>query len=158
MNLSIKVTEDFIEQREQRLPRYNKKLNWDDPKEVAAARMRIDCELYEWHLINTNEAEDHDDWRVDAILNGNAIDVKFIEKWYNISNYKLLNILKQRDTIHGYTFMEWVDRPNRPLEVGDEPTIAHVRYIKYEQLINNLQVGKFGGYYVDVREHTRKLV
>lgn len=116
--------------------------------------MDLDAELYEHHMITTGQWEDYDDWKVDAVVPGvGNVDVKFISKWYNISNVKMLNILQQRFILDAYVFMEWVGRPQRPLEAGDEVDIRYVKTLLYDDLCDRIKVsrGKWGGFYADVR-------
>ena len=116
--------------------------------------MDLDAEIYEHHRITTGDWEDYDDWKVDAVVPGiGAVDVKFVSKWYNISNVKMLNILQQRFVLDAYVFMEWLGRPQRPLEAGDEVEIGYVKTLLYDDLCDRIKVsrGKWGGFYADVR-------
>lgn len=155
----IEVTAEFIKYRTEKQKLYNRR-GRDENKFV----MDLDCELYEWYMIDMGEWKAHDDWRIDAVLvNAHSaipgedteanIDVKFIKKWYNLSNTKMLNFVKQHDVIHGYLFMEWVEEPTGPLLEGDIVSVRQIRYLPYSDLANLIQIsrGKWGGFYADVR-------
>ena len=160
MTLSIEVTEEFVAERERKVPLYNKKA-WKrgmTDAEIRAAKMRIDCELYEYAMIKSGDWEEEpDDWKIDGYIISDAghtpVDVKTISKYFNIDRYKMLNIIRQRDAIDGFVFVEWIDRPDRPTEVGDVVTIGVVGYLSFDEVLDNLLVsGKTDGYYVDVRK------
>ena len=155
----IEVTAEFIKYRTEKQKLYNRR-GRDENRFI----MDLDCELYEWYMIDMGEWKAHDDWRIDAVLvNAHSaipgedteanIDVKFIKKWYNLSNTKMLNFVKQHDVIHGYLFMEWVEEPTGQLLEGDIVSVRQVRYLPYSDLANLIQVsrGKWGGFYADVR-------
>ena len=155
----IRVPAEFIKYRAEKEKLYNRR-----GRDRNKFLMDLDCEIYEWYMIDIGEWKAHDDWRIDAVLKNvhsalpsedteANIDVKFIKKWYNLSNTKMLNFVKQHDVIHGYLFMEWVYEPTRPLEEGDDVACRQVRYLPYTDLANIIQIsrGKWGGFYADVR-------
>lgn len=147
--MKLTVTEEFINLRTDKRNLYNRRGRTEE-----AFLMDLDAELYEHHMITTGQWEDYDDWKVDAVVPGvGNVDVKFISKWYNISNVKMLNILQQRFILDAYVFMEWVGRPQRPLEAGDEVDIRYVKTLLYDDLCDRIKVsrGKWGGFYADVR-------
>ena len=119
----------------------------------------LDAEILEHHMISEGEWNDEDDWRVDAYVETAdgiyRFDVKFISKWYNISCTKMLNHLQQEGIVDGYAFYEWVNRPNRPLSVGDRVDIRSIGTINYDELRSLIKVsrGKWGGFYADVRSY-----
>lgn len=148
--VTIEVTQDFIDHRTEKAALYNKRGRSDN-----RFLMDLDAEIYEWYMINHGDWNAHEDWRVDAVQPcGDYVDVKFISKWYNISCTKMHNIIQQRNVLDGFVFMEWVDRPERPLECGDRVTVRRLGYIEYDSLLGLIQVsrGKWGGFYADVRK------
>ena len=153
MTLQIEVTDEFIAHRSEKAALYNKRGRPQDK-----FLMDLDAEIFEWYMINTEQWMDDDDWMVDAIIPDpdgyKCIDVKFIAKWYNISDTKMHNIIQQRKILDGYLFMEWMDRPDRPLRAGDKVSIREIGYIKYEELLDLIKVsrGQWGGFYADVRK------
>lgn len=150
--MQIKVTQDFIDWRTEKAAMYNKR-----GRKTERFLMDLDCEILEWHMITTDQWMESDDWKIDGIIPDpdgyKAVDVKFIDKWYNISCTKMHNILQQRHCLDGYLFYEWVDRPERPLSTGDRVDIRSIGYIPYEDLIDLIKVsrGKWGGFYADAR-------
>ena len=148
--MEIEVTEEFIQHRAEKAAMYNKRGRPQDK-----FLMDLDAEIFEWYMITHENWEEHDDWRVDAIQPcGDKIDVKFISKWYNINETKMHNIIQQRKILDGFVFMEWMDRPDRPLRAGDKVSVRKIGYIEYEELLDLIKVsrGQWGGFYADVRK------
>jgi len=156
LTTQIKVTSNFINHRAEKEAMYNKR-----GRDHNRFLMDLDCEIYEWYKIDNGEWQPHKDWRVDGQVydptNKNTawynVDVKFIKKWYNISNTKMLNFVKQHDIVDLYIFMEWVEEYDRPLQEGDTVEVRPVGQISYTDLANIIQIsrGKWGGFYADVR-------
>lgn len=150
--MKITVSKEFIEHKEWALETYN--LYGRTPR---AHSMAIDCELYELEMISRDLWCAYDDWKVDGVCKetGRYIDVKTLSgKYFNINTgQKLLNILAQRNILDGYQFIEWADRPNRPLELGDEVEVRDIGFLSYDQLADALRVSMKvpHGYYVAVR-------
>ena len=147
--MEITITEDFIAHRTDKSKLYNRR-NRSENKFL----MDLDAEILEFTKIKQGQWLEHDDWRVDGINEkGLHIDVKFISKWYNLSNVKMLNILQQRDILDGFEFYEWSIRPNRPMREGDKIEVTHLGYVDYDSLADNIKVsrGKWGGFYADPR-------
>ena len=152
--MKITVTEDFISHRTDKALIYNRRKR-DQDKFL----MDIDAEIVEWFYMTTNQWQPHKSWMVDGINHlGRKVDVKFISKWYNISNQKMLNIVKQRNILDDYSFWEWIERPARPMRAGDEVTVRHVCDVKYGALADNIRVstGRWGGFYADPRGLLRR--
>ena len=147
--MKLIVKPEFIEYREEKRQQYNQR-NRSDRKFL----MDLDAELYEWDKLNYDEWLSSDDWRIDAFDEwGRAIDVKFIRKYWNVSREKTLNLIKQRNVLYGYLFMEWVSRPSRPLMAGDEVEVKQLGYIDYNTVADSLKKSfkEPDGFYVDVR-------
>ena len=172
LTTQIKVTSDFLNHRAEKEAMYNKR-----GRDHNRFLMDLDCEIYEWYKIDNGEWQPHKDWRVDAQVYDPTneytrrnlydsyddksksftawcnVDVKFIKKWYNISNTKMLNFVKQHNIVDLYIFMEWVEEYDRPLQEGDTVEVRPVGQLSYTDLANLIQVsrGKWGGFYADVR-------
>ena len=144
------VNEDFMKHKEWALENYNKYGRTD-----RAHSMAIDCELYERTMIEEGYWKKSSDWRIDGIDRGIAVDVKTLAgKYFNINTgQKILNIIAQRNVIYGYQFVEWVDRPNRPLALGDRVEVSCLGLLTYDMLADNIKVSMKvpHGYYADVR-------
>ena len=140
----------FIEQRDLRQLQYNAR-----GRDLNRHLMDIDAELYEYYHIHEAEYEDDDRWEVDMVLdNQHFIDCKCIAKWYNISQMKMCYLLRQHGITTEFEFWEWVSRPDRPLEPGDEVSMRQLNVVPYWDVMKQIQPSKFnGGYYVDVRKH-----
>lgn len=121
--------------------------------------MDLDAELYEWEMLRTYEWVSHPSWMVDGIdKQGIRLDVKFIRKYWNVSREKTLNLIKQRKVLEGYLFMEWVDKPNRPLVAGDAVTVRQIGFLQYDTVADNLRKSfkEPDGFYVDVHTLIRQ--
>ena len=144
----IVVDRGFITQRNERAKKYNP--NGRTKKRLL---MDIDCELYEYLMIKNGVWKDDNRWQIDGHAPGiGAVDVKCIKGFYNIGRKKLLHILKQRGIVDYYWFVEWVERPDRPLKTGDRCGFKNIGLVGYEELLDNIQVSfKADGYYLDAR-------
>ena len=152
--MQIEVTEGFIDHRTEKTFLYNTR-----KRSTEKFLMDLDAELLEYHMIHNGYWEEHESWMVDAIDDhGQTIDVKFIDKWYNISNQKMLNILQQRNILDVYSFWEYTERPDRPMRQGDKISVRHVNDVSYGSLADNIRVsrGKWGGFYADPRGMSRR--
>jgi hypothetical protein len=145
--VDIKITQDFIAQREERAKIYNAR-----GRSEEQLRLDIECEVFEWWMISQGTWDDDDRWEIDGVcpIYGN-VDVKFVKKWYNLSCQKLIYLLRQRDITEHFLFCEWVKRPERLLEDGDIVAVNVLGAIPYWDLVNALRTSKYNGYYVDVK-------
>ena len=144
----IKVTQEFIDQRNEREKLYNA---FGRSKNVVLKA--IECEIVEYELIRLGEMTDDDRWEIDAIdAGGVSIDFKNIKKYYNIPRRKLLNILKQQGITDQFWFWEWTKRPKDLLVAGDMVETGFVGILSHQEILDNLKVSfQTDGYYVDVR-------
>ncbi len=145
----LTVPEDFITYRAEKAKQYNQR-----GRTERKFLMDIDCELYEFLMIKEGIWDPHESWMVDAVTpTGTHIDVKFIQKYWNLSGSKITNILQQRRIIDEYQFMEWKDRPKRPFEAGDEVECDIVGELSYDQVADNIRPSfkAQGQYYLDAR-------
>ena len=148
--MKIKVTQDFIDYRTDKSQIYNQRGRSD-----RKFLMDLDAELYEWDKLNYDEWRSHPSWMVDAYDEWDRkIDVKFIRGFWNVSREKTLNLIKQRDVLDGYLFMEWVSKPSRPLQAGDEVEVRQVGFLSYGDVADNLRKSfkEPDGFYVPVRK------
>lgn len=141
------VEEDFILHVDEKMKLYNPR-----GRDKDKMRMDIECEIHEFNMIKRGVWDAHEDWRIDAVSSfSGKVDIKFIKTWYNINCKKMLNIIEQRDCIDHYVFCQWLERPSTPLRKGDECSYQVLGVLTYNELLNNLQVSKYNGFYVDVR-------
>lgn len=146
----IKVPYEFIDYRTQRYGEYNQGKRSD-----RKFLMDLDAELYEWWMINHGGWTSWDGWEVDAFNTMElTVDVKFISKYWNLSRQSVVNIIQQRTVLDIYQLMEWVSRPNRPLEVNDEVTVRYLGVLPWADAADNIRVsGKDPyGFYIDARK------
>ena len=147
--INFTVPDEFIVQRNERKEKYNAR-GRDDKKHL----MDIDCELFEYyHLEEVPGYSDDDRWEIDMVKGHKNIDCKCITKWYNISQMKMCYLLRQHGATTHFQFWEWTERPDRPLEAGDEVVMQDLGTIKYWDVLKNIQPSGYnGGYYVNVRK------
>ena len=76
--MKIIVSQEFVDQCIARSNIYNA----GERSEQQLIR-DIECEIFEYHMISTDQWDDHDSWKVDGVSDvyGN-VDVKFIDKFY----------------------------------------------------------------------------
>ena len=153
MEYTIYVTQEFIDQRKKNFELYNAG-NRSDRKFL----MDLDCEVVEFEFIAAGQWQCGkaigQGWEVDAIVDGKRADLKFVQKYWNISPRRIVNIIRQRNTIDEYHFWEWVDRPNRPLEAGDKVEVRFVGILSYDDVADNIKPSfkQAGGHYVAIRQ------
>jgi len=149
MIVDIRVTQDFIYQCDARATKYNPR-----GRTYEQLRLDIECEIFEWWMINKGTWKHHSSWEVDGIdqIWGN-IDVKFIKSWYNIPCNKMIYLLKQREITNAFLFCEWHKRPQRVLKPGDKEQVNTLGILEYWELIDLIKPSKFNGFYADIRKH-----
>lgn len=146
----ITVNQNFLKHREEKFNQYNQRGRTD-----RKFLMDLDAELLEHTMIEKGKWFAHPSWMVDFMdVTGTTYDVKFIRKFWNVSREKTLNVIKQRNILNNFMFWEWVDRPNRPLENGDDVTVQLVGTLTYDEVADNLRKSykEPDGFYVDVRK------
>lgn len=148
MEITIQVTEAFIQQREANSELYN-----SCGRSKRKFLMDLDCEIVEFDYIAREVWSSWDGWEVDAIIEDKKVDLKFVQKYWNITPRRIVNIIRQRNIIDEYHFWQWVDKPSRPLEAGDVVVVRFVGELTYDQVADNIKPSfkQAGGHYVDVR-------
>jgi hypothetical protein len=150
--MKIKVDRKFITQRNAR-----SKLYKANGRPLSRLLMDIECELYEYEMIKKGIWKDDDNWQIDGHAPFGSVDVKCVKAYYNVNRKKLLHILKQRDYVDYFYFIEWKDRPTRLLKTGDEVEFNYIGKLSYDDLIKHLKISfKTEGYYVDARKTAKK--
>lgn len=146
--MKITVDKKFIEQREANLLIYKRGKRTEDKH-----RQNIDCELYEYEMIKSGEWLDHPMWFTDAITEDGNVEVKFIQKYFNIAAHKRKFAIEKQLTENGsFVFVEKVDWPARALEEGDVVEINVVGTLTSSTVRKNMSSSNYNsGYYVDVR-------
>ena len=152
MIVDIAITKDFINQRDARAEIYNPR-----NRSFEQLKLDIECEIFEWHMIDKGTWQDHIDWQVDGVdqLYGN-VDVKFIKTWYNIPCNKMIYLLKQRDLTDNFYFCEWHERPQRLLVAGDIVKVNTLGILEYWELVDIIKPSKYNGFYADIRKHLER--
>lgn len=147
--MKIKVTQEFIDQCYERAEIYN-----PGTRSKEQLLRDIECEIFEYHMIKTDQWDSHDSWKVDGVSDvyGN-VDVKFVHKYYNIAHKKMAYLAWQATDLETFLFVEWVSRPDRLLKAGDEVEVRIVGYLSYMDFLKNVRPSHYNnGYYVDVRK------
>ena len=147
---TVTVCEEFISHRTDKAEIYNMR-----GRTESRFLQDLDCEIVEFTKILVGEWFEHPTWHVDAITReGHNIDVKFVQEYWNLSKTRTSNIMRQYGIVNYYHLYEWVDRPKRPLEVGDVVSFRQVGVLSYEQVMQSMMPSKHepGGYYVAIRK------
>ena len=153
MIVDVTVDAEFLAHREWALNTYK-----PGKKSKKQHAMSIDCELYEHHMMTHEGGSATDTWAVDYISKtGSCIDVKCLfDKWFNIAPQKMVNILHQRDFINEYEFIEHVNMPERPVELGDVVQIRRLGLLSYDALAKIIRPSGYqfrgSSHYADVRK------
>ena len=145
----ITIDQGFIDQREHRATIYNQgNRTWQQ------FCKDIECEIHEYVMIKNDVWQDHESWKVDGVAPGiGNVDVKFIDKYYNIGHKKMAYLAWQSTDLDYFVFMEWVKRPDRLLRAGDEVEYRQVGMLSYHEFLKHVRPSKYNsGYYVDVRK------
>ena len=147
--LILQVSSGFLNYRTDKAKVYNQR-----GRSNKRFLMDLDAELFEYSQIKKGLYDPHASWMVDfSTRNGMNVDVKFIRKYWNVSREKTLNLIKQRKMLDEYWFYEWIDKPSRPLEEGDEVIVNLIGKLSYDMVADNLRKSykEPDGFYVDVR-------
>ena len=146
--MKITVDKKFILQRNKRAKLYNA-----NGRSKERLLKDIECELYEYEMIKKGIWKDDDNWQIDGHTDFGSVDVKCIKGFYNINRKKLLHILKQREYVDYFYFIEWKERPERLLKTGDTVEFNYITKVSYEELLKYIKVSfKTEGYYFDARK------
>lgn len=151
------ITEEFISYVTDKTKLYNPR-----GRSENQLRMSIECELHEYLMIQSGEWSAHpdpDQWEVDAYDGGIAIDVKFIYKdFWNFLPHQVENLNRQRGFVDKYVFMEWCERPRRPMKVGDVVSYRQLGEMSHEEACNRIRASfhpwfqkKGYTHYIDLR-------
>ena len=114
--------------------------------------IHADNTLLEYTLIQRNLVEKPYDKVHDFCVHEYKIDVKCIQSvWYSIPEHKekkSLSWMKTGIETHNLTHFGFykMNRPIRPLEVGDNLTFKYIKLEDADHVLNNLEASKFGGY------------
>lgn len=152
MKLEFTVDQGFVDQCTEHSKIYNA-----GQRSQERLLRDIECEIFEYFMIQQGTWKAADTWKVDGISNiyGN-VDVKFVDKYYNIAHKKMAYLAWQSTDLDTFIFCEWIDRPNRLLKAGDVVTINVIGYMSYKDFLKNLQPSNYNaGYYVNVRKLSR---
>ena len=145
--MKIIVPEEFIWYRSERAEEYNQGSRSDNK-----FMMDLDCELVEWYKMKHSDWIEHPSWMVDAMTaDGVKLDVKFVQKYWNISRQRAQNIMHQYGTVDEYHLYQWVDRPKRPFKCGDECEVRLAGILQYGDVVRNIRYSRKepSGYFVD---------
>ena len=144
---TIKVTDEFIDYRDAR--------PFVDTARVETIA-RADCELYEWQMAKENLWEPGKNWMIDGVSDKyGKVDVKMIDKYWNLAPLKVRHIFRQRNDIDHYYFIEKVEWPDGPLIAGDKVTVRFLGVMTWDEVADSIEPSKYNGMYVDVRKRIK---
>jgi hypothetical protein len=143
---NITIDQAFIDYRNQM--KWKFKANGRDEN---TRLMHADCLIIEYSLIQAAMASNPNVKEYDIDVNDfNAkVDIKIYDKWFNIPSDKLewykMNIKKGLLTHFG--FYRWVNKPTKPLEVGDVVQVTLTSVVSAEEVLRNLNTSQYDGWY-----------
>ena len=149
---TIKVPTGWMDYRDKRVVQLNKGVQ----VVTNAMLARVDCEVYEYVMIQDNIWGDFPGWQIDGYSDKyGAVDVKVIEKYWNIAPLKVRHIFRQRNAIDHYYFIEKINWPEGLLVDGDEITIGFLGVMTWDEVADSIEPSRYNGMYVDVRKKAK---
>lgn len=142
----ITIDQAFIDYRNQMMWKF--KANGRDEN---TRLMHADCLIIEYSLIQGAMASDPGGKEYDIdIKDFNAkIDIKIYDKWFNIPSDKvewyMMNIRK--GLLTHFAFYKWVNKPAKPLVVGDVVQVNLTSVVSAEEVLKNVNISQYDGYY-----------
>jgi hypothetical protein len=146
---NIVITPRFIDYRNN----YAMVLDMSSAKNDDERLMRADCLLVEYTLLESGLVDFPTDHAHDIIYNGKHIDIKVIQRWFNITDRKKPQWFKDKwkaGLLDSFVFYKYDVPPNKPLEVGDVVSFNFHSEQPTEYILKNLNKSQFEGYYVRV--------
>lgn len=143
---AITIDQAFIDYRNQM--KWKFKANGRDDN---TRLMHADCLIIEYSMIQGGMASNPGGKEADISLdNFNAkVDIKIYDKWFNIPSDKvewyMMNIKK--GLLTHFAFYRWVNKPLKPLEVGDVVQTSFTSVVPAEEVLRNVNISQYDGYY-----------
>lgn len=144
------VSKEFIEYRNEMKNSFRSNKRTDFKRLMDA-----DCLALEYLLVNSKAVEPPTNKLHDFCLHDLLVDVKcIVNNYYNISEEAssklpwMLDGIKKGYLTH-FSFIR-MDRPHRPLEIGDIVTFSYIKSFEAKDVLNGLKPSKYNGYYFEV--------
>lgn len=142
----ITIDQAFIDYRNQM--KWKFKANGRDDN---TRLMNADCLIIEYSLIQGAMASNPGGKEADILLEdyNSKIDIKIYDKWFNIPSDKVTwytNNIRENLLSH-FAFYRWVNKPVKPLEVGDVVQVSLTSVVLAEEVLRNVNVSQYDGYY-----------
>jgi hypothetical protein len=142
----ITIDKAFIDYRNQMKHKF--KANGRDDN---TRLMNADCLIIEYSMVQSAFATESycKEFDFEVRVYNAKVDVKIYDKWFNIPADKvewyLMNIKK--GLLSDFAFYRWVNKPLKPLVVGDVVQVELVEVRNAKEVMQNLNVSQYDGYY-----------
>ena len=142
----ITVDQAFIDYRNQMVWKFKA-----GGRDETTRLMHADCLIVEYSLVqgamvSAAGCKEHDF----IVSDFNAkVDAKIYDKWFNIPTDKTTWYLKninEKELTH-FAFYQWVNKPIKPLVVGDVVQVKLVEVSPAKDVMSNLNISQYDGYY-----------
>jgi hypothetical protein len=142
----ITIDQAFIDYRNQKKQQFGANGRDDNTR-----LMHADCLIIEYSMVQSAFASESYCKEFDFEIRkyNSKVDVKIYNKWFNVpaekTNWYLMNINK--GLLTDFAFYKWVNKPLKPLEVGNVVQVELVEVRNAKEVMQNLSISQYGGYY-----------
>jgi hypothetical protein len=138
----ITIDQAFIDYRNQM--KWKFKANGRDEN---TRLMHADCLILEYAMIQSAFATESycKEFDYEVRMYNAKVDAKIFDQWFNISldklKWYLMNI--EKGLLTHFAFYRWVNKPTKPLEVGDVVQLELIQVRSAAELMERLEDGSF---------------
>ena len=142
----ITIDQAFIDYRNQMMWKFR-----SNGRDENQRLMDADCLIVEYSMVQSAFAEESYCKEFDyEVRTFNAkVDVKIYNKWFNIPSDKVEwyvgNVNK--GLLTHFAFHRWVNKPLKPLVVGDKVKTDFINVVLAKEVMSNLSASQYDGYY-----------
>jgi hypothetical protein len=133
---------------------YRNQMKWKfkaGGRDETTRLMHADCLIVEYSLVQGAMVSPAGGIEHDFIAKDfNAmVDVKIYDKWFNVPSDKVEWYVKNiaKGVLTHFAFYRWVNKPVKPLVVGDVVQVKLVEVPLARDVMNNLSISQYDGYY-----------
>ena len=120
-------------------------------RDVNTRIMNADCLIVEYSLIQGAMVAEPYGMEQDFVVSKYMalVDAKIYDKWFNIPADKVQWYMKniKEGLLTHFAFYRWVNKPARPLEVGDTVELRLIEVSPAETVLRNVNISQYDGYY-----------
>ena len=145
-NKVFTITEDFIQHRNEMKDKFG---DWDGERTPIKKLMDSDCLIIEYMLLKDGVVDKPENIQHDFILKNFKVDIKVIQKWFNISSRNFNRFYT--NTINGdlthFAIYRFVTKHDKPFEVGDVCEVELIEVNDSRSVLKAASPSTFEGYY-----------